>query len=507
MARRPAHGVPPPVPRGATARRRGLQPLGRSGRAARLLLRDGSREAEDRRRPRAAQSGLAVSAINAFAADLTKYVLPYLELVEKEGGRGTNAYTYRAAQDAPQLVVPNRATRDYLTARLGRSLRYLGLGDRRDVPDSTLWAGSHLSYFAEHARMPGQSVVVAATELLERHFVTGQSGLENENLATLLAWIENPPGAGRSAIAAAEGAAYGPVPDPEWETKIEPHVRAWSRAMKGSGHAEVARAAKAVEDLVAGALRPAYEATHRAIEIARAIPEAAHVAERWSRDVRQWSSHALRAQRGIPSFSRRHDARRAAKLLETWSRALEAVEYEEALDDPLVLAELDAEGRCLMGKVCTVNVSHREIKPGNVRATCVPLVEVALDGPTRLLPDEAVLWVQSDKVSAIVRSVDEQRAELAVMEGHKGGENLPRVGDSVAFAALSRFGGRSPDDPDDVPWTHRAGDGGAALPESSQEAAPSDGPLDDAPDLAVEELAALPLVGLVPAGDVPEVVL
>jgi len=446
-------------------------------------------------------------AINAFAADFTKHILPYLELVEMEGGRGAKTYTFKAAEDAPQIVFPNRATRDYVTARLGRSLRYLGLGDTHEVPDETSWAGSHLSYLAEHAHLPGQSMVLAATELLERHFVTGQSGLENENLATLLAWIENPPGAGRKRMRDAESAAYGPVPDPDWEAKLEPSVRAWSQANRAGNQAEMRRLETVIHGEVEAVLLPAYAATHRAIEIMREVPEATHVAERWAQDIRLWSKHARRAQRGIPRFSRRHDARRAAQLLELWSRALEAVAYEEALDDPMVLAELDAAGRCVVGKVRKVNADHREVKPGNKRATSVPLVEIALDEPTRLLPGEAVLWSRNDKVTAVLRAVDEKRAELAVMGGHNRGTTLPSVGDNIVFAALSVFGGGSPEDPDDVPWTHRPAESSPALPESSPDLTLIDGPPDEAPDLALDELATLPLVGAVPLGDVPGVVI
>lgn len=448
-------------------------------------------------------------AIHAFAAALVAFVAPFLALVEVEAGKGKGAHSLLTAADAPQIVTPNRATRDYVGARLGRSLRYLGAGPAADVPEETRWAGAHLSWLAEHVHVPGQSIFLAATELLGRHFVTGQSDLENEQLATLLAWIGNPEGSGRAAIDAAEGEAYGPVPDPEWEATLEPYVKAWSVHMNAGNTAGMAEVEAQVASLVGAKLRPAYQATHRAIAIARRIPEAPSVARRWADDVRHWSAHARRAQQGIPRFTPRHDPIRAAHLLEVWSKALERLEYDEALDDPLVMAELDAAGRCLVGVVTALDAANREVKPGNQRRTQVPLVTLALSGSTLLLQGDAVVWTRDPRLEGEIRVLNEEQAVLAMMSGHDGGKRLPQVGETVVFAALSIFGGHSPDDPDGVPWTHRPSPQGPppGAPEPPEPPPGGDETMDGSPDLSVEELAGAPLVGVVPPGDVPEVIL
>jgi hypothetical protein len=450
-------------------------------------------------------------AINQFCEDLAGYLAPFLALSERTGGRGSNTYDYFAASDAPQIVTPNRATRDYLGARLGRSLRYLGLGDTHDVPEPTQWAGSHLSWLAEHAHLPGQCVFMAATELLTRLYVTGQSDLENENLATLLAWIANPSGSGLSAIGSSEEEpAAGPVPDPDWEARLEPLMKAYSVGLRENKPAQMNRAESRIQTLVSDRLIPTYTATHHSLEIARAIPEAASVDSRWERDVRSWSGHARRAQNGIPRFARRHDAIRAARMLETWSSALDELNANEAFDDPLVLAELDAEGRCVMGSVMAVVTVNKEVKPGNKNATMVPLIALDLAGPTRLLPGETVVWAADRSVTAVIRSVEVANPVLAVMGGHKSGTRLPAVGDAVAFVALSVFGGMPPTDPKSVPWTHRPGGDGSNTSELLGEEAGfsgESGARDGAPDLPPAELADLPIVGQVGPDDVPAVVL
>lgn len=440
-------------------------------------------------------------AINQFAADFAEFVGPYLELktVPKKGGGFR-----RVTEDAPQIVAPNRATRSYLGARLGRSLRYLGLGDTHDVPEATQWTGSHLSWFAEHAHLPGQSTFLAMTESLSQHFVTGQSALEDENLATLLAWIDGVDGPLLPALEALETVAYGPVPDPRWEARLEPFVKAYSEGLRADDTEKVTSAFVRVEAAVREELTNAYAATHRAVELFRSIDPAASVTKRWADDVREWGDHARRSATAIPIFARRHDALRAAMTLQRWSSAAEALEVDQAFDDPLVMARLDADGRCVTGTVTTIDWDHREVKPGQKNRTKVPLIELDLTAPTRLLAGDLVRWTADRKVKGVVREIGGSTATVALAGGVKLFEAaLPADGDAAMFVGLDPWEGRDPWTPDDVPWTHR--------PTTSElteaDAADADAPEDGTPDLTAAELAAIPVVGTVGPEGEPGVVL
>jgi hypothetical protein len=230
------------------------------------------------------------------------------------------------------------------------------------------------------------------------------------------------------------------------------------------------------------------------------MPEAKSVPDRWEIDKRNWSGHARRAERGIPRFAKRHDALRAAHMLEEWSRALEGLEFDEAIDDPMVLAEVDAAGRCVAGTVLSVDLENREVKPGNQRATQVPLVEIQAADASTLLEDDAVIWTSEPSVVGVIRSRTEDTAVIAVSGGHKNGTRLPTVGSPAVFAALSRFGGMSPEDPEHVPWTH------GGLDDEIAGAGGGEG-ADDSPDLTAAELLDLPVVGAVAPDAVPGVVL
>ncbi len=442
-------------------------------------------------------------AINAFAADFVEFVRPYLMLRTEP----TRSGGFRqVAVDAPQIVVPNRGTRGYLGARLGRSLRYLGLGDTYDVPEATQWTGAHLSWFAEHSNLPGQSTFLAMTESLAQHFVTGQSALEDENLAALLAWIDGVPGDLLPELERLEEQAYGPVPNPKWEAKLEPYVKAYTDGVRAGDLQKVELAEQTVEREVRSALSVAYVSTHRAIEILRGIDPAASVADRWKTDVFEWSDHARRSTHGIPRFARRHDALRAAKQLQRWSSAAEALEAEQAFDDPLVMARLDAEGRCVTGSVRSIDADNREIKPGGRNRTRVPLIELSLMAPTRLLAGEVVRWTAERKVKGVLRSIDDTSATLAITSGVNA---LDASGmspsDSVMFVDLDPWAGLDPWAPDEVPWTHRESTTSVLAGTIADDAAA--GATDGSPDMSLDELGQIPVVGALGPDDEPGVVL
>lgn len=443
-------------------------------------------------------------AINAFAAGFVRFVKPYLALRTEPTKKGTFR---QVASDAPQIVVPNRGTRAYLGARLGRSLRYLGLGDTHDVPEDTQWAGAHLSWFAEHAHLPGQSTFLAMTESLSQHFVTGQSALEDENLATLLAWIDGVSGELLPQLELLEENAYGPVPNPKWEATLEPFVKAYTDGLRAQDEETMRRAQEHVEREVSAALAPAYAATHRAIGILRAIDAASGAADRWKTDIAEWGDHARRCTRGIPRFARRHDPLRAARTLQRWSSAAEALETQQAFDDPLIMAGLDAEGRCVTGRVVSIDRDHLEVKPGGKNRTRVPLIEVSLTAPTRLLAGEAVRWALDRRVRGELRNVNDTSLTVAVTNGVKAMNDVGLYVDSEeVFVGRDPWEGRDPWAPDEVPWTHKP------VPTTSDLADEPDGQVatptgDDSPDMSLEELAETRVVGPVGPDDEPGVVL
>lgn len=107
------------------------------------------------------------------------------------------------ARKTPRVWVANDATLELLDV-LGH--RY----ERNSQATPTLRRmGQQCRQLALEATMEGQQAVVVATRLLQDHFLTGQSAVEDGHLGAMLAWIDPP--AGQAAGPVADELALQPV--------------------------------------------------------------------------------------------------------------------------------------------------------------------------------------------------------------------------------------------------------------------------------------------------------
>src|SRR5213075_1020530 len=100
------------------------------------------------------------------------------------------------------------------------------------VPPAVPELGRWLTFLGERAEHPGSCLLLAATDVLGAHWATGQSAVEDQNLAALLGWIDPPAGlTGAAAAAAAEDPVAwppaGPATDPTFDNEVlAPLIRA-----------------------------------------------------------------------------------------------------------------------------------------------------------------------------------------------------------------------------------------------------------------------------------------
>lgn len=425
----------------------------------------------------------------AFLAALADVMLPHLESAldatepvaaprgaaaragpAPAGGRSTDPDSAESARelctDAPQVVVPNRAGMEFVRL-LGRSMRFRRT--REEDPDTTFPAparvpllGRWLTHYGERARVPGSSLLLAVTELLNRHWATGQSVLEDQHLGALLAW-HRPGGEGAAAALRAETARgrdgllhtppAGPATDPVFDnTRLAPAVRRFDERRPG--------AATEVEALLASQLRPTWDAAWEGLDLVRALPAGDRVASRWEGDRWSYTGHRDRLRAGEPPQPRRDDAVTAARKLAARERDQARLAAHEALDDPLVMAARRLAGEAFTGVVTEVAPAYSEGRRPMPR----PLVTVrTTDRP------------QLGERTAVFRPLPEGRSqsgEFAAAPGPglltvqlTGGMGrsrepapgtVPEPGEAVCFTLFphTQRGGPDLPDPEDTPWTH-----------------------------------------------------
>ncbi|MGA5575087.1 hypothetical protein ACPCK9_09605 [Streptomyces koyangensis] len=453
-----------------------------------------------------------------FLARLASVVLPYIEEyaaqvepaerteADPETGKRVKVVTELCA-DAPQLVVPGRAGIE-LVRLLGRANRFRRTAEEDPegpypAPEQVPLLARWFTHLGERARVPGSSLLVAMTDLLARHWATGQSALEDQHLGALLAWIDPPAGddgdrAARHAELARDEEGQllcppaGPATDPAFDNKLlAPAVERYDRARRALADAQDGESAdrllaattaaeRELRALVESRTRPTWDAVWRGIDLLRELPEGAHVTDRWTRDRWSFTAHRDRLAAGEPPQPRRDDAVTAAQKLATREREQARLDAQEALDDPLVMAGRRLAGEAFAAEVLDVRMTYTESKRPSPR----PVLTVRTEDAPHAAPGTKVYREldgrpQSAEVLApeeVAEADPEAGAELAAGDGAGPGERLlllrvldrmgrgrepeegsvPEKGDRICWTLFEhdqRGGPRLPD-PEETPWTH-----------------------------------------------------
>ena len=245
-----------------------------------------------------------------FLAELADVILPYLDSyateveaaerteTDPETGKRVKVETELCA-DAPQLIVPSRAGLAFVRL-LGRSMRFRRTAEQDPeapypAPPRVPLLGRWLTHYGERSRVPGSALLLALTDVLSRHWASGQSGLEDQHLGALLAWLDPP--AGSSGAEAARAAELdrdpagqlrcppaGPATDPAFDNKLlAPAIERYDRVRTALAAAEdpleaddrlaaLTRAEREIRELIESQARPTWDAVWRGLDLLRALP-------------------------------------------------------------------------------------------------------------------------------------------------------------------------------------------------------------------------------------------
>ncbi|MEW2584372.1 hypothetical protein [Streptomyces virginiae] len=430
----------------------------------------------------------------AFLADLAVHVLAhidaYADAVEPAERSETDPETGKRVKvetelcvDAPQLIVPSRAGIEYVRL-LGRSMRFRRTAEEDPdnpypAPSRVPLLGRWFTHLGERARVPGSSMLLSATDLLSRHWATGQSNLEDQHLGALLAWIA-PSGGGSGAEAALRAELgrdehgqllcppAGPATDPAFDNKLlAPAIarydaaRAALAAGPGDDDREVRTAERAVRRLVVDQMSSTWWQTWEAIDLVRALPPGERAEERWTRDRWSYTGHRDRVRAGEPPQPRRDDAVTAAQKLATRETEQVRLDAQEALDDPLVMAGRRLAGEAFAGEVTEVVMEWTESKRPSPR----PLVTVSTEDRPQLADGSGAKVYRSldgrPQSAQFVRVEEDGQVVLRLLDKMGRGRDpepgsVPEKGDRVCWTLFEHDarGGPKLPDPEHTPWTH-----------------------------------------------------
>jgi len=363
----------------------------------------------------------------------------------------------KIARTAPQVIVANGATAALL-GRLGRRLAYLPTDGDRPAPIELVRLGRHLLFLWDRFSFPGQSLVVAMTELMNTHWATPQSALERQSLPALDAFVDPPAGGdGFVAAALAELSPVGPVPEGADDRLLIPLVDAFNTARAGRTEPQVV--APLLQPIVAH-YRPlllrTWDLLWRCRDREALLPEAPSVGRRWDADRYAYTRHMdWMARSGLRRT--RQTPRQAVYTLRDLEEAGRRVGAEEACDDPLRMAAYVLSNKAVRGTVIAVDPTHTE--PGPKNRVRRPLVTLRSPDPCLIPLGRELWWVEAaDGREYVVEDVlptasGGSDVVLKLMTG-SGGTALPALGTAACFSIHNTSPEWLGDLPDEDPWTH-----------------------------------------------------
>jgi hypothetical protein len=403
----------------------------------------------------------------AFAADLARVAGAYIDSYLA----GPEPADKEPCLDAPQLIVPNAGGVAF-TRLLGRSTRFRPAAGDGAVPAPVPVLGRWLTHLAMRFH-PSASLILTATGALAAHWATGQSAVEDENLATLLAWITPPPGmTGAQAAAAAEDPARcppaGPATDPAFDRDVLVGRLAAIRDARLATDTVAERAAvTALERDLREVLKPTWNLVWQAIDLLRSLPEAGHVADRWKGDRLSFTGYArYLADGGFPQ-PRKDAAVDAARRLVRLESEQQRLEAQMAYDDPLVMAEYRMTGEAFEGVV--VRAEPARLDESGKKARLRPWVWVETSdevtaGQGAELRSPARPGQKAVVIDVELLTGEQEGRTLVTLELQNGmGRGLtpapgsvPEPDDVACYTTLTLDFQPSPEFPgrEDTPWTH-----------------------------------------------------
>ena len=421
-----------------------------------------------------------------FAARLGRIVMDYIDSfrtdrVEGAGGDGEAASRF---SDAPQILVPNRGG---ITAvwHLGRMTRFRRADGSSPVDPVVPEAGFWFTALAERAEYAGSCLLIAMTDLLSELWATGQSPMEDQNLASLVGWID--PKDGMTGLQAGlEGEdpimwpPAGPATDPDFDNKVlAPAIDVFNAAAAAGDQAARANAEARIHNVIATQLEPTWNTMWRGIALARAIQEAPRAQRRWERDCAVFTARSDYLAAGNRPQPKRDYPISAARRLTDLEAAQTEFERERALDDPFALADLRCTGEAFGGTVQAVEADRTVMSDKN-RKTLRPRFTVATADPLKI--PEGTKLISPDFAKGhharLVKAHPEPDGTTTVLVEVTGGmgtpnrpvaDAIPHLGQHVAFLPDAGYQRRPAfPDPEHTPWTH-GGPPAAATPQVDTE--------------------------------------